>query len=207
MVGKTKDASKKVKTTKSKSKKVEETPVESTPVVETPVVETPVVETPTVETTEVSSAVTEQTPDEFEVLMQSVLDRHEVIEKEQKLLKLESKRLIKIVAKKYKKKKKKSGGGNKAPSGFAKPAPISAELCAFLDVAEGSELARTSVTKALNLYIKSHNLQDETNKRTINPDAALKQLLKLKPDESITYFNLQKYMKAHFPKKEVSVAV
>jgi chromatin remodeling complex protein RSC6 len=201
MAGKTKDASKKVKSPKTKSKKVEETPVESTPVVETPVVETPAVET-----TEVSS-VTEQTPDEFEVLMQSVLDRHEVIEKEQKLLKAETKRLVKIFAKKYNKKKKKSGGGNKAPSGFAKPAPISKELCAFLDVAEGSELARTSVTKALNAYIKSHNLQDENNKRTINPDKALMQLLKLKPDESITYFNLQKYMKAHFPKKDASVAV
>jgi len=202
MAGKAKDASKKVKSPKTKSKKVEETPVESTSVVETPVIETPAVET-----TEVSSALTEQNPDEFEVLMKSVLDRHEVIEKEQKLLKTETKRLIKIFSKKYNKKKKKSGGGNKAPSGFAKPAPISSELCAFLDVAEGSELARTSVTKALNAYIKSHNLQDENNKRTINPDKALMQLLKLKPDESITYFNLQKYMKAHFPKKDASVAV
>ena len=57
-------------------------------------------------------------------------------------------------------------------------------------------------TSFLNAYIKSHNLQDEKNKRTINPDDKLRALLKVKKGDSITYFNLQKYMKAHFPKKE-----
>ena len=190
MAGKAKsDTAKKVTKSKSKSpsKKVE--PVQE-----------PVVET-VPESTELS---TEAVHDEFELLMASILDRHEKIEKEQKLLRAETKRLCKVFAKKHNKKKKKSGSGNKAPSGFAKPAPISKELCEFLGKEVGSELARTEVTKALNAYIKAHNLQDEKNKRSINPDAKLNALLKVGKGESVTYFNLQKYMKAHFPKKEES---
>ena len=183
------DTAKKVTKSKSKSpsKKVE--PVQE-----------PVVET-VPESTELS---TEAVHDEFELLMASILDRHEKIEKEQKLLRAETKRLCKVFAKKHNKKKKKSGSGNKAPSGFAKPAPISKELCEFLGKEVGSELARTEVTKALNAYIKQHNLQDEKNKRSINPDQKLTALLKVGKGESVTYFNLQKYMKAHFPKKEES---
>ena len=187
MAGKAKDASKKVSKAKS-PKKVESKPVEPEPVVET-----------VPESTELS---TEAVQDEFELLMASILSRHETIEKEQKLLRAETKRLCKVFAKKHNKKKKKSGSGNKAPSGFAKPAPISEELCAFLGKEVGTELARTEVTKSLNAYIKQHNLQDEKNKRSINPDAKLQALLKVKKGDSITYFNLQKYMKAHFPKKE-----
>jgi len=190
MAGKAKsDTAKKVTKSKSKSpsKKVE--PVQE-----------PVVET-VPESTELS---TEAVHDEFELLMASILDRHEKIEKEQKLLRAETKRLCKVFAKKHNKKKKKSGSGNKAPSGFAKPAPISKELCEFLGKEVGSELARTEVTKALNAYIKQHNLQDEKNKRSINPDQKLTALLKVGKGESVTYFNLQKYMKAHFPKKEES---
>ena len=182
------------KKVKSKSPKKE---VESTPVPES--VPESVPDT-TLDTTATSP---DHTPDEFEVLMQSILDRHETIEKEQKLLRADTKRLCKIFAKKHNKKKKKSANsGNKAPSGFAKPAPISKELCDFLGKDVGSELARTEVTKLLNAYIKQHNLQDEKNKRSINPDKKLQALLKVQKGESVTYFNLQKYMKAHFPKKD-----
>lgn len=185
------------KTTASKSKKVSkkvEPVVESEPVTETPVVESTVVDTE-------STAVVE--PDEFEMLMNSVQSRTDLIEKEFKLLRNEQKKLLKIVQKKYNKKKKKSANSTpKAPSGFAKPAPISEELCKFLNKEFGTELARTEVTKELNKYIKANNLQDEKNKRTINPDEKLRKLLQLDKGQNITYFNLQKYMKLHFPKKE-----
>ena len=84
--------------------------------------------------------------------------------------------------------------------GFAKPALISKELCTFLGKPSGTEMARTEVTKHLTSYIKEHNLQDQENKRRILPDAALKKLLNLKANDEVTYFNLKKYIKVHFPK-------
>ena len=86
------------------------------------------------------------------------------------------------------------------PSGFAKPALISNELCSFLGVENGTEMARTEVTKHLTTYIKEHNLQDQANKRKILPDSKLQKLLNVTPSDEVTYFNLQKFMKVHFPK-------
>lgn len=94
--------------------------------------------------------------------------------------------------------KKKRKAGSKEPSGFTKPAQISSELAAFLGKAEGTEMARTEVTKELQKYILSHELQDPANRRNINPDAKLRKLLGMKKSDSLTYFNLQKWMKPHF---------
>ena len=52
--------------------------------------------------------------------------------------------------------KKKRKSGNKEPSGFTKPAKISSELAAFLGKDEGTEMARTEVTKYLTTYIKDN---------------------------------------------------
>ena len=87
------------------------------------------------------------------------------------------------------------------PSGFAKPSVISKELCDFLGKPYGTEMARTEVTKELTTYIKSHNLQDNNNKRIILPDKKLTKLLKVTKSDELTYFNLQKWMKPHFPSK------
>ncbi len=94
--------------------------------------------------------------------------------------------------------KKKSG--NRAPSGFVKPTKISDELAAFLGKPLGTEMARTDVTREINGYIRSNNLQDTANGRQINANAALSTLLKLKEGEVLTYFNLQKFMSVHFIK-------
>ena len=99
-------------------------------------------------------------------------------------------------------KKGKKDGAKRAPSGFAKPSPISQELCDFLGKEAGSELARTEVTKHLTTYIKEHNLQAPEDKRKILPDAKLKKLLKVPKGDEITYFNLQRYLKPHFPPKQ-----
>jgi len=96
---------------------------------------------------------------------------------------------------------------NRAPSGFVKPTLISNELAAFLGKPEGSVLARTEVTREVNAYIRTQKLQDKDNGRKINPDAKLLKLLKLKKGEELTYFNLQKYMAAHFAKSSPAPAV
>lgn len=102
--------------------------------------------------------------------------------------------------------KRKRKAGNRAPSGFVKPTRISDELAKFLEKPSGSEMARTEVTRDINKYIRTHNLQDKENGRKINPDTKLAALLKLKKTDELTYFNLQRYMSPHFAKatKEVT---
>ena len=102
--------------------------------------------------------------------------------------------------------KRRKTNANRAPSGFVKPTLISNELAAFLGKPEGSVLARTEVTREVNAYIRNQKLQDKDNGRKINPDAKLLKLLKLKKGDELTYFNLQKYMAAHFAKSTPAVA-
>ena len=96
--------------------------------------------------------------------------------------------------------KRKRKAGNRAPSGFVKPTKISDELASFLGKEKGTEMARTEVTRDINKYIRTHNLQDKDNGRKINPDGKLAALLKLKKTDELTYFNLQRYMSPHFAK-------
>ena len=66
--------------------------------------------------------------------------------------------------------------GNRKASGFAVPSKISNDLCKFMGKPEGSEMARTEVTKYIIQYIKTNNLPDKNNKKVIKPDNALKSL-------------------------------
>jgi len=101
--------------------------------------------------------------------------------------------------------KKKRKSGNRAPSGFVKPTKISTELANFLGKELGTEMARTSVTREINSYIREHKLQDPKNGRIILADEKLTKLLKLKKDDELTYFNLQRYMSPHFAKAKPKV--
>lgn len=96
--------------------------------------------------------------------------------------------------------KKNKNKGNRKASGFAVPTKISNDLCKFMGVKEGTQLARTEVTKYIIQYIKDNKLPDETNKKIIKPNNKLKSLLKLNKNDEVTYFNLQKYMNQHFVK-------
>ena len=119
-----------------------------------------------------------------------------------------------LVTKRVKEANKKRGRKNKdpnkakrAPSGFAKPSLISDELCVFLGKPSNTFMARTEVTKHLTKYIKDNNLQDPLNKRKIVPDEVLKKVLNVSDEDDVTYFNLQKHMKHHFPKSNSNVSV
>lgn len=96
--------------------------------------------------------------------------------------------------------KRRKSSGQRAPSGFRKPTSISNELAEFLGKPVGTVLSRTDVTREVNAYIREHKLQDAENGRKINPDTKLKNLLKVKKGEELTYFNLQRYMSPHFAK-------
>ena len=103
---------------------------------------------------------------------------------------------------------------NRPPSGFAKPTPISKTLAKFLGVSADTELPRTQVTKRISAYIKEHDLQNPENKRQFFPDKKLGALLgeprflvvKKQPElgNGYSYFNLQSYLSAHFPKAETA---
>ena len=67
-------------------------------------------------------------------------------------------------------------------------------------------MARTEVTREINGYIRQHSLQDKDNGRKINPDTKLRTLLKIKKNDELTYFNLQRYMSPHFAKQGVILA-
>ena len=90
--------------------------------------------------------------------------------------------------------------GSKKPSGFAKPGKITKELCNFLNKEEGTEMARTEVTRSLVAYIKENKLNNSDNRQIIHPDNKLKTLLGLDDNQNLTYFTIQKYMNKHFVK-------
>jgi chromatin remodeling complex protein RSC6 len=125
----------------------------------------------------------------------------------EKLVKKELKTVNKVVKASSKSKPK----TDRAPSGFAKPTKVTKELCEFMNRPEGTEIARTEVTKSLSQYIKTNNLQEkgENSKNRINPDAKLKSLLGISNEETenLTYFTIQKYMNKHFIKSTTNSAV
>jgi len=104
------------------------------------------------------------------------------------------------VAQKSSSRRKTKSGTTRNPSGFVKPTLISDELASFLGKEQGTEMARTAVTREINQYIRSNNLQDSANGRVINADDKLRSLLKLGNEDKLTYFNLQKFMSPHFQK-------
>jgi len=89
----------------------------------------------------------------------------------------------------------------KKPSVFTKPQKITDELCVFLGKAKGTEMSRSDVTRGIMDYVKAHKLN---NKQDINPDAALRKLLKSTEAEKVTILNLQRYLKNHYVKAPVA---
>ena len=174
------------------------------PVVETPVVQVSAVVEPVsteesalAAVSEVEASIAAQSA-EFLSKLNQLTSIIASLKTEYKSLEKKWSRELKAAQKSGSKKRKRVG--NRAPSGFVKPTRISDELASFLGKDKGTEMARTDVTREINMYIRSHNLQDKENGRKINPDSKLKDLLKLKGDDELTYFNLQRFMSPHFQK-------
>jgi chromatin remodeling complex protein RSC6 len=145
----------------------------------------------------VESSIIEQST-EFNAKLQQLGSLISSLKTEYRNLEKKWQRELKAAQKQCSRRKRKSG--NRAPSGFVKPTRISDELASFLGKEKGTEMARTSVTRDINAYIRSNNLQDKENGRQINPDTKLATLLKLEKSDVLTYFNLQRYMSPHFAK-------
>jgi len=91
----------------------------------------------------------------------------------------------------------------RAPSIFERPTQVTAELLTFLGRPAATLMSRSEVTKAVNDYVKAHNLK---NKHDIKPDAPLRKLLAIGEGEPLTYFNLQRYLNRHYVKAVAPVA-
>ena len=91
---------------------------------------------------------------------------------------------------------------NAPKSGFAKEGPVSDEMRKFLGMKKEELISRTDVTKRIHEYCKAKSLQNPADKRQIKADSSLRKLLKMNKDDNLTFFNLQKFMKVHFPNKE-----
>ncbi len=91
----------------------------------------------------------------------------------------------------------------RVPSIFERPLQVTEALCSFLGKPKGTLMSRSEVTKGVNSYVKEKNLK---NKHDISPDAALKGLLAIPEGETLTYFNLQRYLNPHYLKTVAPVA-
>jgi chromatin remodeling complex protein RSC6 len=80
----------------------------------------------------------------------------------------------------------------KTNSAFMKPMNVSSELSA---VVGNGPMPRSEVVKKLWVYIKSHNLQDPTNKRNINADETLKKVFEGK--SVVNMFEMTKLVSKH----------
>lgn len=96
----------------------------------------------------------------------------------------------------------------KRVNALEKPVKISDELSTFLGFTVGELVSRQQVTQTINKYVKEHKLQDPNNGRYIllESDEGLKLKALLRdPDQPLTFFNIQRYLKPHYLKDEVSV--
>ena len=169
-----------------------------------PVVE-PVVETAVVENTQAVEVAEDNYDQEFATVLEQLAAAQTTLKGLMTTVRQLEKRVArdrKVMQKKMKGRAKRVVDPNKPPSGFAKPGPVSDELRAFLKLGPDELIARTEVTKKITEYCKANNLQKAEDKRTINVDGPLKKLLRLKKGDELTFFNLQKYMKVHYPNKD-----
>ena len=95
------------------------------------------------------------------------------------------------------------------PGALEKPVPISDELADFLGLTKGEMYSRQSVTQGINKYVKDNELQNPENRRYILLESEAGQKLKTllrDPDQPLTFFNIQRYLKDHYPKTETTGA-
>ena len=205
----TKNITKVPKTTKAKNPKVTKKIKElvTPPVVTTPVTPVTLV-TPVVAPVQTEAPVVSDTPylEEFSAVITELDNAMSTIRTlKSRLQKLEKQvhKDHKVTAKKLKGKGARKPRDPNAPkSGFAKEGPVSDEMRKFLGLKKDELISRTDVTKKIHEYCKAKDLQNPADKRHIKADAPLRKLLKMSKEDDLTFFNLQKFMKVHFPNKE-----
>jgi SWIB-domain-containing proteins implicated in chromatin remodeling len=106
-----------------------------------------------------------------------------------------AKKSAKKAAKKSKKPAAKKKSARKPNAAFMAPVTPSAALA---EVVGNKPMPRTEITKRLWAYIKKNGLQDKTNRRMINADAALKAVFGGKA--TVNMFEMTKLVSKHLKK-------
>ncbi len=104
-----------------------------------------------------------------------------------------------VVDRKMNGKVKKEKDPNAPPTGFEKPVNISKELSEFLNVPVGEKVSRANVTSRVSAYCKESGIQKKTDGRKIIPDKKLSALLNIPEGVEMSFFELQKHLKFHYP--------
>ena len=144
--------------------------------------------------------------DQLTMRMRVMNESVETLTKTLKVLATELKLVQKEVGKMKPKKRVKKEVDPDAPrreNALEKPVVITEELCDFLGLTRGDLYSRQTVTKTINKYVKDHDLQNPENRRFILLDSEAGQKLKTllrDPDQPLTFFNIQRYLKPHYPK-------
>ena len=106
-----------------------------------------------------------------------------------------AKKSAKKTAKKSKKPAAKKKSARKPNAAFMAPVTPSSALA---EVVGNKPMPRTEITKRLWAYIKKNGLQDKTNRRMINADAALKAVFGGK--SAVNMFEMTKLVSKHLKK-------
>lgn len=109
--------------------------------------------------------------------------------------------IVKVLTKKNKNK----SSERRHPSGFAVASVLSEEMYDFLGITKGEKVPRKDVTRMINDYITKNSLRDSKDKRIIKPNDELQKIFRNTADQTITYFNLQAFIKHHFIKENNNV--
>ena len=88
---------------------------------------------------------------------------------------------------------------DKKNSAFMRPVNVSEALA---EIVGPGPMPRTEVTKKVWEYIKKHNLQDQKNKRNINPDAKLAKVLG--SNQPIDMFKMTSKIAKHIKEPELA---
>jgi chromatin remodeling complex protein RSC6 len=183
----------------------------STPAAEAPAVEPVVEKNEVIESAPVEEAEavpTVSVADEFTQLtaeLASLAARQRAVSARLRQLAGRVSREMKLAQRSGRRRKAPSTGEAK-PNGFTKPVQISKELATFLGVKHADLMARTEVNRRITEYIKANSLQDKTNGQIIYPDDKLRKLLGVSKDTVVKFFNIQTFLKQHYPKPVVATA-
>jgi len=220
MPAKKNTAPKNQKKTTPKGKKAQKSPA---PVVETPApvetVDTAPVETP-VETpvesnvNSTSNNVSNSAPNlldyesemrEMEEQLKTVMATVKSVLSNLSSLQKKVAREKKVVDRKMRGKVKKVKDPNAPPTVFEKPVEISPELSEFLGTKKGEKVSRANVTSRVSAYCKESGLQNKSDGRKIVPDSKLSKLLNIQQGVEMSFFELQKHLKYHYPETMAKV--
>ena len=151
------------------------------------------------------------TYEQFVALAKDIQEMGKVLSGLSKKLKALSKQHNKELsaAKKAKPQKKPKSNAPKGKTGFAAPRPISDHLADFIGVEKGTLTDQITVNRKIHEYIAKNGLQNPENRRNIDPDEKLKALLLNggPTKEPLSYFNIKRYLKHHYPKSVGKVTV